>query len=136
MPVRIEIVASCSVTATDLDFGAYDAERGAPTRGQTSIALLCAPGLVVEVSLDRGTTFGATTSRRKLNFESGLDRLDYGLYQDPGRTLNWGDTPGEDTLEVPTTGLPQTVPVYGEIRAGQRVRDGIYSDVITVRVQF
>jgi spore coat protein U-like protein len=42
-----------------------------------------------------------------------------------------------DTLEVEaTTGAPQTVPVYGQIPGGQRVRDGIYSDTITVRVLF
>ena len=64
------------------------------------------------------------------------DRLDYDLFQDPGRTIHWGDRSGMDTLEVLTTGAPQTVPVYGQIPGGQRVRDGIYSDMITVRVLF
>lgn len=136
MPVRIEIVGSCLVTASDLDFGAYDGLTGTPTRGQSSIALQCSPEMGVEVSLDAGTTAGATTSTRQLTSRSGADRLDYGLYQDAGRTLNWGDTSGVDTLEVLTTGASQTVPVYGEIRAGQRTPAGTYGDVITVRVQF
>ena len=41
-----------------------------------------------------------------------------------------------DTLEVQAAGVPQTVPVYGQIPGGQRVRDGIYSDMITARVLF
>jgi spore coat protein U-like protein len=136
MPVRIEIVGSCLVNASDLDFGTYGAVTGTPTRGQSSIALQCTPELGVEVSLDAGTTAGATTSARQLNSRSGADRLDYGLYQDAGRTLNWGDTSGVDTLEVLTTGATQLVPVYGEIRSGQRTSAGLYGDVITVRVQF
>ena len=70
------------------------------------------------------------------NRTQGSDRLDYDLYQDPGRTIHWGDRSGVDTLEVQTTGAPQTVPVYGQIPGGQRVRDGIYSDMITVHVHF
>ena len=136
MPVRIEIAASCLVTASDLDFGAYNAATGAPTRGQTTIQLLCAPGLGAELALDAGSAAGATTMSRKLNSESSADRLDYGLFQDAARSVHWGDTTGTDTMEVLTTGAPQLVPVYGEIPAGQRTQPGTYSDVITVRVQF
>ena len=136
MPVRIEIVASCVVSASDLDFGAYNTSSATPARGQTTIELQCSPGLVAEVNLDAGTAPGANTSRRKLRSESGGNRIDYGLYQDTGRTVHWGDTPGVDTREVLTTGAPQTVPVYGEIPAGQRGQEGTYSDEITVRVHF
>lgn len=136
MPVRTEIVGSCLVTASDLDFGVYDAQATAPARGQTSIVLECTPGLGVEVSLDAGTTGGATPSTRKLDSRSGADQLDYGLYQDPGRTVNWGATSGVDTLEVTATGQPQALPVYGEIRPGQQAQPGNYTDVITVHVRF
>jgi len=37
MPVRIEIVASCTVTASDLNFGAYSPRSQAPVQGQTAI---------------------------------------------------------------------------------------------------
>lgn len=135
MPVRIEIVATCSLTASDLDFGAYDPSAAAPKQGQTTIQLRCAAGETAELSLDGGTAPGGNTSRRKLGSESGPDRLDYGLFQDPARTVEWGERSGRDTLEVLTTGSMQSVPVYGEIPAGQRTRDGTYSDTITVRLQ-
>jgi len=136
MPVRMEIVASCAVSAADLDFGAYASNSQTPAQGQTVIQLLCGAGTVAELSLDAGTGPGGSTSRRRMEQDGGNDRLDYDLFQDPARTIHWGDRSGVDTLEVQATGAPQTVPVYGRIPGGQRVRDGIYSDMITVRVLF
>jgi spore coat protein U-like protein len=136
MPVRIEITASCSVSASDLDFGAYASNQVSPVQAQTTIQLQCGPGTVAEVRLDAGTGPGRNTRRRKMEMDSGTDQLDYGLYQDPGRTINWGDDSGRDTLDVVTTGAPQVIPVYGRIPGGQRVRDGTYSDVITVQIFF
>lgn len=40
--------------------------------------------------------------------DGGKDRLDYDLFQDPGRTIHWGDRSGVDTLEVTATGAQQT----------------------------
>jgi spore coat protein U-like protein len=136
MPVRIELVAFCSVSAADLDFGAYASNSQTSAQGQTAIQLHCSGGTVAELSLDAGTGLGGNTTRRKLVQDRGVDRLDYDLFQDPGRTLHWGDKSGVDTREVLATGAPQTVPIYGQIPGGQRVRDGIYSDTITVHVVF
>jgi spore coat protein U-like protein len=136
MPVRIEIVASCAVSAADLDFGAYASNQSTPVQGQTSIQLLCGSGTVAELSLDAGSGPGGNTNRRKMEQEGGRDQLDYDLFQDPGRTIHWGDRSGSDTLEVTATGTQQAVPIYGQIPGGQRVRDGIYSDMITVTVHF
>jgi spore coat protein U-like protein len=136
MPVRIEIVASCAVSATDLDFGAYASNQTTPVQGQTAIQLLCGAGAVAELSLDAGSGPGRNTNRRRMEQDAGSDRLDYGLFQDAGRTIHWGERSGVDTLEVQATGAPQTIPVYGQIPAGQRARDGAYSDLITVRVFF
>jgi spore coat protein U-like protein len=137
MPVRVELVGFCNVSATDLDFGAYASNSQTPAQGQTSIQLQCSGGTVAELGLDNGLRPGSgSTSRRRMEQDAGVDRLDYDLFQDPGRTVHWGDKSGVDTLEVQATGVPQTVPVYGQIPGGQRVRDGIYSDTITVRVLF
>jgi spore coat protein U-like protein len=136
MPVRIELVGACNVSASDLDFGAYASNSQAPAQGQTAIQLQCSGGTVAELRLDAGSGPGGNTNRRRMEQNGGSDRLDYDLFQDPGRTIHWGDKSGVDTLEVQATGSPQTVPVYGQIPGGQRVRGGIYSDMITVRVLF
>jgi spore coat protein U-like protein len=134
MPVRIEILASCTISASDLDFGAYAPTSQAPVQGQTAIQLICGAATTAELSLDAGTGPGGSTSRRRMEQEAGKDRLDYDLYQDAGRTVHWGDRSGVDTLEVQTTGVPLTIPVYGQMPGGQRARAGTYSDTITVRV--
>ena len=136
MPVRIELTGLCNVSASDLDFGAYASNSEAPALGQGSIQLLCSEGTVAELRLDAGRGLGGNTSRRKLEHERGLGELEYDLFQDPARTIHWGDKSGVDTLEEQATGAPQTVPVYGQIPGGQRVRDGIYSDTVTITVHF
>jgi spore coat protein U-like protein len=136
MPVRMEIVAACTVSASDLNFGAYVANQTNPLQGQTAIQLLCGVGSTAEVSLDDGLRPGSNTSRRRMGQDSGSDRLEYDLFQDAGRTIHWGSRSGRDTLEVETTGGQQTLPVYGQVPGGQRVRDGSYSDTITVVVTY
>jgi len=136
MPVRMEIVAACLVSVSDLDFGAYASNSTIAVLGQTTIELSCGSGTTAEIALDGGTGPGGNTSRRRLQQDSGNDRLDYDLFQDPGRTTHWGDRSGVDTKEVQTTGQPQTVPIYGEIPARQRARGGTYSDMITVTVHY
>ena len=136
MPVRMEIVASCTVSASDLNFGPYISNSNVPVLGQTTISLHCGTGQTAELSLDAGSGPGGNTNRRRMEQNSGTDRLDYGLFQDPGRTIHWGDRSGRDTLEVQTTGAPQAIPIYGQIPGGQRARDGTYSDTITIRVTY
>ena len=136
MPVRIELVGFCNVSASDLNFGVYASNQNAPIQGQTSIQLQCSPGTMAELSLDAGTGPGRNDKRRKMEQEGGTDQLDYGLFQDPGRTIHWGDRSGHDTVEVEATGAPQAIPIYGQVPGGQRVRDGSYSDTITVTVTY
>jgi spore coat protein U-like protein len=136
MPVTIEIVQSCTVSAADLDFGVYASNSPTAVLGQTTIRLTCGAGVTAELSLDAGTGVGASTSNRRMEAEGGRGRISYGLYQDPGRTIHWGDRSGRDTLEVLTTGTVQTVPIYGQIPAGQREADGTYSDMITLTVHY
>jgi spore coat protein U-like protein len=136
MPVRIEIIASCTVSAADLDFGAYSPGANAPKMAQTTVQLHCSAGVVVEVGLDAGSGSGSTKNRRMEAEAGGSGRLDYELYQDAARTIHWGDKSGKDTRELLATGAAQAVPVYGQIPAGQNVGSGTYSDVITVQVQF
>jgi spore coat protein U-like protein len=132
----MEVVTACRVNVSDLDFGSYTSNSTTPVHGQTTIQLLCAPGTTAEIALDAGSAPGGSTTRRNLQQESGSDRMDYDLFQDAGRTIHWGDRSGNDTKEVLTADAPLAVPIYGEIPGGQRVRDGTYSDVITVSVRY
>lgn len=132
MPVSVDLVSSCNVTASDLDFGSYVATVGVPGRAQALVQLQCTTGTIVEVALDAGLSPGATTSDRRM--VSGAGQLRYGLFQDPGRSTNWGNTPGVDTLEIQTVVQLQSVTIYGELPARQQVPPGTYSDLITIHL--
>lgn len=129
-------MTSCFLSASDLSFGNYTSNSTTPALGQTNLQLHCGPEITAEIALDAGTGLGGSTSRRKLTQESGVGQMEYGLYQDAGRTIHWGDRSGTDTYEVLTTGALQAVPIYGKIPAGQRVGGGTYSDVITITVHY
>jgi len=136
MPVTLEVVVQCHVTATDLNFGAIISNSTTPVLGQATIELTCGTGTSAEIALDAGTSPGNNTSRRQMLLDAGRGRLDYDLFQDAGRTVHWGDRSGTDTLEVLFEGTLRVVPIYGQIPAGQRAVEGSYSDMITVTAHY
>ena len=136
LPVTIEIIQQCILTATDLNFGAIVSNSTTPVLGQSIIEVTCGAGVTAEIALDAGTSPGNNTSRRQMLLDAGKGRLDYDLFQDAGRTIHWGDRSGRDTLEVLFEGALRVLPIYGQIPAGQRVPDGNYSDMITVTIHY
>src|SRR6478736_4398689 len=97
MPVKVEIIQACTISAADLDFGQYNLSSSSPLHGQTAIQMTCGVGVIAELSLDNGLRPGPNTSRRVMQHESSNDRLNYDLFQDAGRSIHWGDKSGVDT---------------------------------------
>ncbi len=64
--------------------------------------------------------------------------LYHGLYSDVGTTINWGNTPGPDTVAGVSTGMAQPLTVYGLMRRKQTLypAPGAYTDTITVTVTY
>ena len=60
--------------------------------------------------------------------------VSYGLYQNAGRSTEWGSTTGTDTVDGTATG-DDDMTVYGEVPA-QDVVSGDYSDTVTVTIVF
>ena len=67
---------------------------------------------------------------------STVQYLSYALYQDSGRSTNWGNVVGTSTLAGTGTGSAVGVTVYGRITANQQAALGSYSDTITVTVTY
>ncbi len=129
--VNAEVVASCTVTATNLSFGSYTLSQLDAT---STITTTCTSGADVKIGLNAGTGSSATVKARKMT--SSGNTLEYGLYQDSGRSTNWGNTPGTDTKDIKGTGEAQVFTVYGRIPANQSSPIGTYTDTITVTVNF
>lgn len=120
--VTANVTASCSVTATDLAFGAYDPVLLKDS--SSNIAVTCTNTTPYAVDV------GATPAARTMAGPGGAT-LNYGMFNDSARTAPFGVTGAVGT------GLVQNYPVYGRIPAGQfGATPGAYSAVVNVTVTY
>ena len=107
--VQITITAACEInSASTLNFGS----QGVLTANvdQTStIAVQCTNTTAYDVGLNAGTASGATVTTRKMT--NGAVTVSYSLYSDSGRTTNWGNTVGTDTVSATGNGASQSYTV-------------------------
>lgn len=132
--VTATVVAACSITANDLDFGAYSPVSGITADAATLLEISCTNGAPYEVGLSAGTTPGGMVSQRLMT--DGTHTLSYNLYIDAARTNVWGETPGLDTLAGTGTGVLQLLTVYGRLPGSQSVPAGSYADTVTATITF
>ena len=134
--VNATVVATCSVSASPLNFGAAIPSPVNDNVDATStITATCSSTVPYTVALNAGQGSAATMAVRKLT--SGTNSMDYTLYTDAARSTVWGDgTAGSVVNNLTGTGAAQTLTVFGRIPAGQAPMAGIYSDRITVTVNF
>lgn len=81
-----------------------------------------------------GTGSGATTSVRKMTGSAGT--VDYQMFSDPSRTVNWGDAVTVDTVDGTGNGAPQSLTIYGRIIAQTTPEPGTYTDTVTIEVTY
>ena len=126
------ITATCTTSATNLAFGNYaSVQRDA----QSAITVNCTNLTPFNIGLSAGAGSGATVTARKMTGPAAAT-LNYSMFRDSGRTLNWGNTVGTDTFSATATGSAVQYPVYGRIPAGQAPRTGAYTDTIVVTVTY
>jgi spore coat protein U-like protein len=132
--VTLTIQADCAITANPLDFGT----TGLITSNidqTTTLSLTCSSGTAYNVGLDAGTVSGSAIAARKLG-GSGSNTVNFALYRDSARSLNWGNTVGTDTLSGTGTGAAQAISVYGRVPTQTAPAAGAYSSTITATVTF
>jgi len=134
--VNATVVATCSVSAGPLNFGAAIPSPVNDNIDATgTITATCSSSVPYNVALSAGQGAAATMAVRKLT--SGTNAMDYALYTDAARSSVWGDgTAGSVVNNLTGTGAAQAITVFGRIPAGQAPMAGIYSDRITVTVNF
>lgn len=132
--VSANVVATCQITANDLDFGDYNPVAAANVDAATTISLTCTNGTAYNVGLNLGAGVGASTATRYMSDAGAAHTLGYTLYQNAGRTTLWGSSIGSNTRAGTGTGSAATIDVFGRIAMNQTVPSGSYSDTITVTV--
>ena len=136
MAVTATVAASCTFTVTSLAFGSYTL---AQLDGISNISLTCTNGTAYTIALGAGTGPSASTSARQMTgptVGSTVQYLNYALYNDSGRSTNWGATSSSGAVTGTGTGAAVTIPVYGRIPAGQTASIGSYADTIVVTVSY
>ena len=136
MGVSATVQATCSITTTPLAFPTYTGAQDDST-GSLSVTVTCTDTTPYTIGLDAGLGTGATVTTRTMTVGGVGATLNYALFQDAGRSIPWGNTPGTDTSASATgTGAAQLVTVYGRIPAGQLIAPGAYTDTITATVYY
>ena len=143
--VTANVASSCTVSATNIAFGAYDpADVNATTPRDASgtVSVRCTRGTSTAVaSLTQGANAAAGSTcaspLRQMN-GGGTLRLRYDIYQDAGRATVWGcDATTVQAIPTFTSSLtPATLTTYGRIPAGQDAAIGSYTDTVQVSVTF
>ena len=120
-------VAQCTLSYTPLNFGTY---TGTLLTGVNTATVTCPLGTNYSIGLSAGTGVGATTTLRKMTGPAGAT-LNYQIFQNSARTLNWGNTTGVDNYSGTGTGSPQAISIYSQVTSGQFVAPGTYTDTIS-----
>jgi spore coat protein U-like protein len=132
--VTATVLTSCLVVATPLAFGSYDPAVVAPLDATNTVTVTCTIGTPYNIGLNAGGGTGADVASRKMT--SGVNLLNYTLYQETGRTTVWGNTVLTDTVNATALITPTVHSVYGRVFSGQYIPAGIYTDTISVTVTY
>jgi spore coat protein U-like protein len=131
--VRASVPANCSVTASNLGFGAIGALNGVVDASST-VSPACTNGAAYNIGLDGGLSFAADPTRRKMTKASQF--IIYGLYRDAARSQPFGNRIGCNTVSGVGSGVAQSVRVYGRIHPQRTPSSGLYSDTVVVTLTF
>jgi spore coat protein U-like protein len=131
--VQVTIAATCVVTsATNLNFGTQGVLSTNVDQTST-VTVTCTNTTPYNIGLDKGLNGGSVTTRQ---MKAGSALINYSLFSDSGRTVNWGNTVGTDTVAGTGNGTGQAYTVYGRIPPQTTPAPASYSDTITITVTY
>lgn len=133
-------LSQCTMNATPVHFGNYDAFSSTPLDAAGTITVSCSGNVNrATVTLSVSSTSG-TFNPRRMKRSGGNDFLDYNVYTDAARTAILGDGTGGTSSVRPhrPPGPPApwsaSIAMYGRIPPGQDASVGTYSDTLTATV--
>ena len=129
--VSARVLPKCSVTASDLNFGAYDVPTAIGADGIATIKVACNFPTSYRIDANQGSHY-SNGSRR---MSGGGEALTYDLYTNSSQTTTWGSALSGGTT-ISGSGKRGTHVIYGKIPPKQVVSDGIYGDVVTVTLNW
>lgn len=133
--VTATVASSCKVTATDLNFGAYD-PLAAALDGTSTITATCTAETPYTIGLDAGANSASAIGTTRAMIAGAGQFLSYELYSDATRSAVWGAPGGATVAQSNLNGGALNYTVYGRIPASQYVPAANYADTVTVTVTY
>ena len=122
--VKIEVVSTCAISATDIDFGEVNSGMAATDKTGT-LNVTCTSQTPYKV--------GLSGSGKLTNTADSTSSIDYKLFQESSDTA-WDN---KDNLYSATgSGDVQTIPVVAKLFGSTNVRAGNYADTVTATVTY
>lgn len=133
--VLIKIEDSCdagALSAEDLDFGTH-AMLVDEHDENTTMTISCTKGADVDIAMEPQST-GSDDGTGYMTGGPDNEEIDYTLYQDNSHSEAWGG--GSNKLSYTGIGKEDTLPIYGQTKAGQQAAAGDYEDTVTVTIDY
>ena len=131
----ITIRATCTVTSAGLNFGAVT-NLAANLNVNATLTVRCTNATPYAVGLGAGLNSAAVTTR-KMKYALGAQTVNYSIFRNAARTLNWGQTVGTDTVAGTGNGANQNLTARGQIPGPQIVpHTGGYNDTVQMIVTY
>ena len=123
---------ACIINVTGVNFGAYHVFSNVALDSAGNIDINCPNGVGYNITLSAGN---GTYEQRILS--SGAYSLNYNLYTAADRAFVWGDaSSGSASVSGSGIGAPVNHVVYARTPPNQNVPAGVYSDTISIMINF
>lgn len=140
MPVLATVVATCSVSAAPLIFGAIDLHSGVGAAKSTgALNVTCTNTTPYTVGLNSGASGNGKDVNRAMKNAAASGTINYGLFSDSLYAVPWGDGQAGNgkTKDGAGTGITETLLVFGKISSDvSAVAPGLYADSVTITITY
>ncbi len=127
--VSIQVLATCSISASNMTFSSITTGTTSNTDASSALTVNCSQGTPYTISLGNGANY---SNVRRMAW--GASHVEYNLYQDSSRSLEWG---GTSTKTGTGSGSDQTLSVFGRIPSGQNITNtGNYGDTVIATITY
>jgi spore coat protein U-like protein len=136
--VQITLVASCAISANNLNFGSGIGLLTSAVNGSTTLSVTCSNSTPYTVGLDAGNVTGSTVSTRLMAGTTAGNTsttMQFQLYSDSGRTTTWGNSSGS-WVSGTGNGGAQSLTVYGQVPTQTTPKPDTYQTTITATVTY
>ncbi len=130
-------VAQCTLTTDSLNFGQYDSLYLTALHRAVSVQVVCPEDVLYRIGIDIGISGNGNFSARTLRSPENSRPLLYNLYLDPNHSRVWGDgTSSTSVINDIGNGQQKSYSVFSKVFANQSVPPGVYSDAVTIVVEW